>query len=110
MACCQVKLGKSPCNRCDSGHTCGSVVKFNPSHLSLYNPTALDNGLKETAGSVFKVYKTIWLVHLVSIPIAFGVSYQRNQSIMLGVVQGVFFPWLYLGYRGVQAATGGKKK
>lgn len=75
-------------------------MTFVPSHLS--NPTARENGVLSTG---LKLGAAFWTLRVISVPIAFGLSYTRNRSLMLGVVQGLFFPWIYLGYRGVQAAT-----
>jgi hypothetical protein len=63
------------------------------------------NGLKETLEGTWNVYKTIVIIRIISVPVAFGLSYTRNKSIWLGLVQGLVFPELYLGYRGVQAVT-----
>ncbi len=111
MACCQEKLGKPPCNRCDSGHTCGGPPQFQPSQLSHYNPTAtLANTARPNGavGTTLKVGTALWAARIISVPIAFGLSYQRNKSLWYGFWQGLVFPWLYLGYRGVEVAT--KKK
>lgn len=146
MSCCNEKKGLAPCNRCDSGHTCGKPAAygaFQVSHLSdlgalepqslqpqslqpqslrpralrtggamkaALNPAPIayslqKNGLKETLSGAWNLYKTVVIIRMISVPVAFGLSYTRNRSIWLGFWQGLVFPELYLGYRGVQAAT-----
>ena len=66
---------------------------------------AKENTLEDTVGSIANTTKILWTIRAISVPIAFGLSYTRNKSIGLGIVQGVLFPWIYLGYRGVQAVS-----
>ena len=72
---------------------------------AIQNYHAKENTLEDTVGSIANTTKILWTIRLISVPIAFGLSYTRNKSVGLGIVQGVLFPWIYLGYRGIQAVS-----